>query len=80
MGYDIVDLWFKEIDYTNRISRQVYLEVDSSRTPVSESLEDIMSVLTGVCTEKKKRRENKKKWKKEESEPEEQKTILNLPR
>ena len=79
MGYDIVDLWFKEIDYTNRISRQVYLEVDSSRTPVSESLEDIMSVLTGVCTVKKKRRENKK-WKKEESEPEEQKTILNLPR
>ena len=54
MGYDIVDLWFKEIDYTNRISRQVYLEVDSSRTPVSESLEDIMSVLTGVCTVKKK--------------------------
>jgi len=49
MGYDIVDLWFKEIDYTNRISRQVYLEVDSSRTPVSESLEDIMSVLTGVA-------------------------------
>jgi len=65
MGYDIVDLWFKEIDYTNRISRQVYLEVDSSRTPVSESLEDIMSVLTGVCTVKKKeekiRRSGKKK-------------------
>ena len=57
MGYDIVDLWFKEIDYTNRISRQVYLEVDSSRTPVSESLEDIMSVLTGVCTVKKKKEE-----------------------